>query len=211
MKTTTRWALVILAAATVGGLTYGISAAAPGGYGMMAGSPLRAVVGGAQYMMGGFQGMMTGDMAAMHARMSGQMGAMHGQMSGDMAAMHELMAPLMAEMPALHAEMHGQVGALLGLTAAELDAAMAQGKSLAQIAGEQNVAIAEIQAAMTAAAGATLDRFVSEGKLTAEQKELLLGFMAGHMDVCLNDEGGLMQGMHSMMQSMINGGSCPRS
>lgn len=100
--------------------------------------------------------------AAAGGTWSGRMGdgGMLGgrMMGGDMAAMHDLAAPVMSQMPAMHSEVMPGVSKLLGMSTDELDKAMGEGKSLAQIAREKNVTLEDLQAVKVKGMNAFLDR-----------------------------------------------------
>jgi len=104
------------------------------------------------------------------------------------------MAQLMSVMPQIHTQVVGDVAGRLGMTAAELSKAMADGKSLAQIAADQNVAIGEVRAAMTSSMKTALDQLVEAKQLTQEQVGPILGYMEQNLAFCLNGTGGGMMG-----------------
>lgn len=173
MTTTVKWVLSGLAAVLIAGAAYAVPALAEDRP-----SP-----------------MMSGGMGAM---MKGGMGSM---MNGDMMEMHNVMMPLMNEMPAMHNEMAPAMAKLLGMTPDELTKAMSEGKSMAQLAKEQGVAIGQVRAEMTKGMKSFLDRLTSEGKITAEQSGKMLGFMEKNMDSCLSGE---MMKNNPMMKGMMN-------
>jgi len=175
MNKISKWALGGVAAVAVAGLIYAAPVLAAGGYGMMGSA--------------GTAGMMSGAGAA--AMMNGQGSAM---MQGNMAEMHNLMAPLMNEMPKIHTQVMGDVAGRLGLTADDLFKAMADGKSLAQIAADKNVAVGEVRAAMTTSMKTALDQLVEAKQLTADQSGKILGYMEQNLEACLNGAGGGMMG-----------------
>lgn len=169
MRANAKWILGGVAALAIAGAIYAGPVLAANGYGMM----------GATGSGNGGHGMMSGSM-----------------MGGDMMAMHNVMMPLMSQMPAMHSEMMGEVGKLLGLTEEELTQAMANGKTLLDIAAEKNVAPGEIRSTMTRGMKAFLDRLTAEGAITEAQVGQMLGFMEKNLESCLS---GNMSEMMSMM------------
>ena len=69
------------------------------------------------------------------------------------------------------------IATALGLTIEELEAAREEGKSLTDLALEQGVEIADIQAAMEAARQARIAQGVADGRLTQEEADELLANM----------------------------------
>lgn len=97
-----------------------------------------------------------GDMGAHH----GDMMAQHGQMGAHHAAMgaghgHGHMGGNHAEMGAHHAEMQAAVAAKLGISVEDLQAALAEGKTPADLAAEQGLNLDELHAALHAERGET--------------------------------------------------------
>lgn len=70
-----------------------------------------------------------------------------------------------------HDEMHAGMAEALGLTVDELDAAMAEGKTMFDIATDQGVEWADVWAAMDAARQAGFDKAVEDGTLSQEQAD----------------------------------------
>ncbi|MFZ5816056.1 MAG: hypothetical protein ACOY93_12225 [Bacillota bacterium] len=140
--------------------------------------------------------MTSGTMAQMHQTMM-QNGHMAGMASGEMAAMHERMAPLMSEMPAMHEQVMGEVAQLLGLTPEQLEAAMADGKSLTDLATEQNLNPTELERLMTEKMEAFLNQAVEAGTITREQAEEMQRLHQEHAGGCLSGQMGEMTGMMS--------------
>lgn len=77
----------------------------------------------------------------------------------------------------------------LGLTRAELGRQLMSGKSLAQVAKAQGKDVDGLQQALLDAAKAQLDRAVSDGKLTADQRDEILRRLQDHVDELVNDTG----------------------
>lgn len=143
-----------------------------------------------------FQGMM----GSMHGAIGGNMAEMHAQMGGNMAEMHNAMAPLMDQMGPMHEQVMGEVAALFDMSLDELNAAMADGKSLAQLAEEKNVAPGQIQSLMTRGMKGFLDKAVEDGTITREQANQMFQHHAQNSAGCLSGEHDDMMGnMHSMM------------
>ncbi|WP_374712928.1 hypothetical protein [Symbiobacterium terraclitae] len=130
----------------------------------------------------------------------GMMGRMHSlmarHMSGTLMAMHNAMAPLMSQMGAMHDQMMGELSTLLGMTREELDGALAQGKSLDQLAQEKQVAPEEIRSLMDRTMKAFLDKAVENGTLTEEQAEQIYRHHQQNSARCLTLD---MGSMHTMM------------
>lgn len=80
-------------------------------------------------------------------------------------------------MSASHEEIHGATAEALGLTVGELDAELAAGKTLAQIAEEQGADLEDVVAARDAARAAVVEQLVADGKLTREQADRMLDRM----------------------------------
>lgn len=129
----------------------------------------------------------------------GRMGHHVGMMSGDMAAMHAQMAPLMAQMGSMHEAVMGEVAAVLGMSLEELNQAMADGKSLASLAEEKKVAAGEIRAVTTKAVKELLDGQVAAGTLTQAQAAQMLSQHERNFSTCFSGGGMMGGGMHGMM------------
>ncbi len=72
-------------------------------------------------------------------------------------------------------EMHAAVAEALGLSVEELDAAMAEGQTMWQIAEEQGVDPEAIRDAMQDAREEAINQAVADGVLTQEQADWMLG------------------------------------
>ena len=93
--------------------------------------------------------------------------------------------------PALHAR-GGRVSAAanyLGLTESQLLAQLASGKSLAQIAKARGKSVSGLQAAMSAAVKARLDKAVASKMLTSSQEQQLLKRMPSLLNAQINRRG----------------------
>jgi AraC-like DNA-binding protein len=77
----------------------------------------------------------------------------------------------------------------LGLTQAQLIAQLRGGKSLAQVATDQGKTTAGLEAAMTAALKARLDKAVSAGRITQAQEQELLSRFQTRLDRRVNHAG----------------------
>jgi hypothetical protein len=75
-------------------------------------------------------------------------------------------------------EMHAAVAEALGLSVEELDAAMAEGQTMWQIAEEQGVDPEVIRDAMQDAREEAINQAVADGVLTQEQADWMLGRIA---------------------------------
>ena len=62
----------------------------------------------------------------------------------------------------------------LGISLDELRADLREGKTLAEVAGEQGIDVQQVVDGLTAAAAARLDQAVADGRLTQEQADLRL-------------------------------------
>ncbi len=185
MQKRTKWILGAAAALVISGSVFAVPALAQNlGYGHMS-----AFMGSA-------------NMQKMHQQMmnSGSMAQMHQQMMGsEMMAMHEAMAPLMSQMPAMHDQVMGEVAGHFDMTLDELNAALAEGKTLEQLADEKKVAAEEIISIMTQNMKSFLDSAVEAGTITREQADQMTEMHQQHSTDCLN--GG---GMHGMMFGTSN-------
>ena len=90
-------------------------------------------------------------------------------------------------MPALLAEE-------LGMTVEELSAALAEGKTVAEIAAEQGVGLADLVAALVAPRAEVLNQAVADGRMTQEQADWMLEEMTEHLTAQL--ENGWVGGMY---------------
>jgi hypothetical protein len=116
------------------------------------------------------------------------------------ATMHGgAMAPLMGQMPAMHDQVMGEIAKRLGLTPAELNQAIADGKSITDLANERNVSPDEVLQIMTEGMRSLLDQAVEAGTITQEQADQMLQFHAQHSAGCLSVHAGNMMSMHDMM------------
>jgi hypothetical protein len=79
-----------------------------------------------------------------------------------------------------------ELSTFLGLTPADLATQLRSGKSLADIATAQGKTVADLEAAITAAATKRLDAAVTAGKLKQEQEQTILAGLAKHLDDFVN-------------------------
>jgi len=77
--------------------------------------------------------------------------------------------------------MHAILAEKLGLSVAELDALIAEGKTVVQIAEEQGLSADEITTLMQEARSAALDQMVADGVITQEQADWMEQRGAGMM------------------------------
>ena len=80
----------------------------------------------------------------------------------------------------------------LDMTAEELRAALADGQSLADVAGEQGVAIEDLKAALVEAATERIDEAVAEDRIDADRAAELTEGLSDHVDELLNRTPGEM-------------------
>lgn len=114
----------------------------------------------------------------------------NGMIGSGMMGRHAMMS---GNMPAMHAQSMGEVSALLGMTADELTQAMSQGKTIAQLAAEKNVAVGEIRALMTRQMKSHLDQQVADNQLPQAQAAEMLSMMERNSAACMSG-GGMMGG-----------------
>lgn len=113
------------------------------------------------------------------------------------------------------ATMHAAIADALGISVAELEAELAAGKTVAQLAQELGVDFAVVRAAMDAVHAAALQQAVADGLITQEQADWMLshrGGMNGNGNGYGNGNGGQGQGggRHGGMgQHGGNSGDCP--
>jgi hypothetical protein len=101
-----------------------------------------------------------------------------GMMAGDFGAM-EAMHTWMSQTGGMHTVVWDALAATLDLAPAELQAELAAGRTLAQIAETQGVDATELAAALETAMQAGLDQAVVVGALTQEQADQMLTAMTG--------------------------------
>jgi hypothetical protein len=126
----------------------------------------------AQAPMGGFgqaQGRMGGNMPGAEYGMGrrGQMGGMRGQMGGQQSLI------------AVAAD-------TLGMTQADLIAQLQGGKTVAQVAGEKNVALDTIVNAFVATRQARMAQAVAAGRMTQAQADAMLATMRANVTARLS-------------------------
>ena len=80
----------------------------------------------------------------------------------------------------MHNFVWGGLAETLGLTQDELNAELANGKTLAQIAEAKGVTQEQLAAALETSAKAGLDKAVADGVLTQEQADQMLSHMGGN-------------------------------
>lgn len=111
------------------------------------------------------------------------------------------------------ATMHAAIAEALGISVADLEAELAAGKTVAQLAQELEVDFAVVRAAMDAVHAAALQQAVADGLITQEQADWMLshrGGMNGNGNGYGSGNQGQGGGMHGGMgQHGGNGGDCP--
>jgi hypothetical protein len=105
--------------------------------------------------------------------------------------------------------MHDTIAGALGMTSQELWEAYAAGKSVASLAQEKNVDLAQVVGAALAAHSARLDAAVEAGPLTQAQADVMTAFMRSRIEAAFQDSvavgtrgfGPGMMGIRGMMGS----------
>ena len=124
-----------------------------------------------------------------YGMMGGASGA--GMMGGvDVNAMHQWMSTS----GGMHNIVWGGLAETLGLTQDELNAELASGKTLTQIAEAKGVSQDELAAALETSAKAGLDKAVADGVLTQEQADSMLSNMGGNYGWMISHMGSLGNG-----------------
>jgi polyhydroxyalkanoate synthesis regulator phasin len=95
---------------------------------------------------------------------------------------------------------------VLGLELEELVDELKDGKTLAEVAEEQGMAVDKLTAAMLPEVRQELDALVAEGKLTEEQADAIYGRVEENIDRIVNAQGRLLPGPGGG----AFGGPCPR-
>jgi len=80
------------------------------------------------------------------------------------------------------------VADLLGLTPDEIAAERQDGKSMTEIAAAQGISEAELTEDIIAARSAALDELVNEGRITKEQADAHLAYMAERVEANINSD-----------------------
>lgn len=78
----------------------------------------------------------------------------------------------------------------LGMTKEELRDEVASGKSLADVAAQQNVSVDQLKAGITSQITTQLDQAVADGRITSEQRTKILDGLNERLDTVINHEGG---------------------
>jgi hypothetical protein len=107
---------------------------------------------------------------------------------GWMNGMHQWMT----QTGGMHTPVWEGLAKALGMTVEELDAELSSGKTLLQIAEEQNVSQEELAAALEKSVQEGLDQAVADGVLTQEQADALLAHMAGNYGWMITHMGAYM-------------------
>lgn len=145
-----------------------------GRYGGQDGTPEYGdgMMGGGYGMMGNGEGMMNGQ-----NRMTGV----------DMNAMHQWMATS----GGMHTAVWGDLAETLGLTPKELNAELAGGKTLTQVAEARGVSQEQLTGTLETAIRAGLAQAVTDGAITLEQADQMLGTMSGNFGWMLTHMGSM--------------------
>ena len=113
----------------------------------------------------GYGGGMLGRGAGMMGRGGGMMGRSNQGTEGQYGPMHEYMVGAMAE--------------ALGMTDEELDAELAAGKTMWQVAEAKGLSLEDFQKLMIDARTAAFEKMVADGVMTQEQADWMLSRMQG--------------------------------
>jgi hypothetical protein len=108
-----------------------------------------------------------------------------------------------------HGTMPSILADALGMTVDELYEALADGKTVAEIAEEQGVELADVVAAVIAPRVEQLEQAVAEGNLTQEQADWMIEEMTEHMTWRFENSG-LGDGGYGGGCGMMGGGSSGR-
>jgi hypothetical protein len=87
-----------------------------------------------------------------------------------------------------HAEELAAAADYLGLTQAQMQTALASGKTLAQVAADQNKAVDGLVDAIVAANKEELDQAVTDGRITAAQRDQIVAGLEEHVRAEVNGE-----------------------
>lgn len=90
----------------------------------------------------------------------------------------------------MHTFVWDAISETLGLTSDELDAELAAGKTIAQVAEEKGIARADLVAALETAHQDSLAQAVTDGYLTQEQADSILAQIAGRYEWMLDNSAG---------------------
>jgi hypothetical protein len=85
---------------------------------------------------------------------------------------------------------------VLGITEDEIEAALEDGKSLAEVAEAQGMGADDFQAALAEEITAGLDASLEAGDITQDQYDHITGELDDHLDRIINAEGGMRFGWH---------------
>jgi hypothetical protein len=88
-----------------------------------------------------------------------------------------------------HGTMPSILAEELGMTLDELSAALAEGKTVAEVAAEQSVSLEDLVAALVAWRADDLSQAVADGRLTQEQADWMLKEMSEHLTWRLENMG----------------------
>jgi len=84
----------------------------------------------------------------------------------------------------------------LGMSEQDLMTELRDGKSLADVAGEKNVSVDDLKAAILAAAKSDLDQKVTDGDITQDKADQIYSTISDHIDDMINGVGPFPGGPH---------------
>ena len=87
------------------------------------------------------------------------------------------------------ANVFGAAAETLGMTTEELRTELKEGKSLAEIAGEEGVSTADLKSGITNEIEAQIEKAVAEGKLSQERADTILANLSERLDEVIEREG----------------------
>ena len=177
LKITIIVAIVVAALAVLGaGFAFAQTPTPWGGYGY-------GMMGNGPGMMSGDYGMMSGNggYGMTPAFAPGASVGQFGQ-SGDGYAWMNSMYEWMTTTGGMHTIVWNGLAEALGLTPDELNAELASGKTLTQIAEAKSVSQEQLAAALEASVKAGLEKAVADGVLTQAQTKQMLNHMSGNYE-----------------------------
>lgn len=125
--------------------------------------------------------------------MMGETGMMGGySQDGDDADWMNGMHQWMTTTGGMHTLVWDSLAEALGLTTDELNVGLSSGKTLAQIAEEQDVSQEKLSVVLESAVRTGLEKAVAEGALTQEQADAMLSHMSGNYTWMLDQMGSHM-------------------
>lgn len=125
----------------------------------------------------------------------------------DMNVMHQWMSTTSG----MHTTVWNGLAEALGLTPEELNAQLASGQTLAQIAEAQGVSQEELAAALEASVKAGLEQAVADGVLTQAQADQMLSQMTGNFGGMIAQMGAPMGAGMGFGPNNCHGANVPQS